>query len=135
VYFVDAFATDNAGNERMRQSELVDLENPGTVCSDSTTLHGTFILDAEKCAQSGNTTGDLFWEQIDTVRRQLVPWSAGDQVAVLGKVDFSKVTVDQIRSASLTTTPVNGSNNSQHLLTPVPCWHCIPGPGTTRRSA
>jgi hypothetical protein len=118
VYFVDAFATDNAGNERMRQSEQVDLENPGTVCSASTTLHGTFILDAEKCAQTGNLTGDLFWEQIDTVQRQLVPFSAGDQIAVLGKVDFSKVTLDQIRSASLTTTPVNGSNNTQNKLTP-----------------
>jgi hypothetical protein len=117
-YVIEAFTKDNAGSQQIHQRELVDLDNPSGVCSGSGTLQGTFIFDLETCRQSTNTTGDLWWEQIDDVQRQLVPFSGGDQVAVLGQVDFSKVTFDQIVAAALGTTPVNGSNNSQNRLTP-----------------
>jgi hypothetical protein len=57
------------------------------LCANAATLHGTFVLDVEGCGESGDNTGDLWWEQIDSVQRQLVPWSSGDEVTVLGTVD------------------------------------------------
>lgn len=118
LYVVEAFANDNAGNQRIHQREMVNLDNPSSVCSGSGTLQGTFIFDLETCHQSTNSTGDLWWEQIDDVQRQLVPFSVGDRVAVLGQVDYSKVTFDQIAAAALGTAPVNGSNNGDNRLTP-----------------
>jgi len=118
LYVVEAFTKDNAGSQQIHQRELVNLDNPSSVCSGSGTLQGTFIFDLETCKQSTNSTGDLWWEQIDDVRRQLVPFSGGDQVAVLGQVDFTKVTFDQIAAAALGTAPVNGSNDTSNRLTP-----------------
>jgi hypothetical protein len=117
LYVVEGFAQDNAGNQQIHQRQLVNLDNPSSVCSGSGTLQGTFVFDLETCHQSTNSIGDLWWEQIDDVRRQLVPFSNGDRVAVLGQVDYSKVTFDQIAAAALGTAPVNGSNDSTNRLT------------------
>jgi hypothetical protein len=118
LYVVEAFAKDNAGNQQIHQRQLVNLDNPSSVCSGSGTLQGTFVFDLESCHQSTTSTGDLWWEQIDDVRRQLVPFFAGDRVAVLGQVDYTKVTFDQIAAAALGTVPVNGNNDTTNRLTP-----------------
>jgi hypothetical protein len=117
LYVVEAFAKDNAGNQQIHQRELVNLDNPSSVCTGSGTLQGTFVFDLESCRQSTTSTGDLWWEQIDDVQRQLVPFSAGDRVAVLGQVDYTKVTFDRVAAAALGTAPVNGSDNTSNQLT------------------
>ena len=47
-----------------------------------------------------------------------MPWSSGDSVAVLGKVNFGAVGLPDLLIAPYDTVPVNGSNDSGNRLTP-----------------
>jgi hypothetical protein len=91
---------------------------PTPICSATVTLQGTFSLDAGGCRQAAaSATGDLFWEQFDSVRRALVPENGAGAIR-LGAVDFNSVTPDQLAGLFYTTAQIDGSNNAGNQLTP-----------------
>jgi hypothetical protein len=91
---------------------------PTAICSANVTLQGTFSLDAGGCQQAtSSATGDLFWEQFDSVRRALVPENGATAIR-LGPVDFNAVTPDQLAGLSYSGGQIDGSNNAGNQLTP-----------------
>jgi hypothetical protein len=84
------------------------------LCSAPTTVQGTSFLDLGSC--SGSTSGDVWWEQVDAVRRRLTPQS-GTTLANLHTVSFSLVSADRLRSLSYSPVPIDGSNNPFNQLT------------------
>jgi hypothetical protein len=101
-----------------RSASPTPRPQPTPICSGSTGLRGTFSFDADGCRMAASSaTGDLFWEQFDSVRRALVPEN-GAAVVRLGAVDFTTIGPDQLATASYGTSPIDGSNNAQNQLTP-----------------
>ncbi|HEY8738096.1 MAG TPA: hypothetical protein VIO62_13765, partial [Candidatus Dormibacteraeota bacterium] len=76
---------------------------------------GTYLLDFENCVQGG--TGDVWWEQIDSVNRMLVPRS-GAMLVNMGPVGFDGLTLAALRSLNYGPGSINGSANSFNQLTP-----------------
>jgi len=82
----------------------------------STTLKGTWTFDFDTGVQGPATGADLWWEQVNTVIRYLVP-QGGATLAHLGKPNFDAVSLATLKAQSYTATPINGSNNSSNRLT------------------
>jgi len=76
------------------------------LCAGQRKLQGTYIFDLESCAQA--PMGDLWWEQVDSVTRRLVPRN-GATVAVMGRVDYNAVTLEALKSQAYRSTPISGS--------------------------
>jgi hypothetical protein len=91
---------------------------PTPICSAVPTVQGTFSVDADGCRQAAtSSTGDLFWEQFDSVRRALVPENGATAIA-LGRVDFDTLGPDQLAGLAYTGGQIDGSDNAQNRLTP-----------------
>ena len=85
------------------------------LCTGPTRLQGTYVLDFEKCAQGG--TGDVWWEQRDSVNRMLVPQN-GAMIVNMGPVSFDGVTLATLKSQDYRPGSINGSATSLNQLTP-----------------
>lgn len=80
------------------------------------TLKGTWTFDLETGKLGAPTGADLWWRQVNSVTRYLVP-QGGAMLAHLGKANFDAVSSQTLAAAPYTATPVNGSNNSANKLT------------------
>ena len=83
----------------------------------TTTLKGTWTFDLDTGVQGPASGADLWWRQMNTVTRYLVPQS-GAMLAHMGKPNFDAVSLTTLKAQSYTTTPINGSNNSSNKLKP-----------------
>jgi hypothetical protein len=83
----------------------------------TTTLKGTWTFDFDGGVQGPAGGADVWWEQIDTVSRLLVPQS-GAMLAHLGKPNFDAVSLQTLKTQAYTANPINGSNNAQNQLKP-----------------
>jgi len=99
---------------------VLDLVAPstGTVSSGTTIIKGTWIFDCETGTLGGDMTNiyDIWWEQIDNVKRQIVPM-AGVGIINLGPVDFNLLTPAVLQSLSYGSTPIPGNNDATNQLT------------------
>jgi hypothetical protein len=77
--------------------------------SGTATLRGTWFFDFNAGAEG--TAGDVWWEQVDSNVRHLVPRGQA-QVAVLGQVDFNAVTLEQLKQQPYSQQPIDGSITS-----------------------
>jgi hypothetical protein len=80
------------------------------------TLKGTWTFDLETGKLGPPTGADLWWRQVNSTTRYLVP-QGGAMVAHLGKPNFDAVSSQTLATAPYTATPINGSNNSSNKLT------------------
>ncbi len=83
----------------------------------TTTLKGTWTFDFETGVQGPPSGADIWWEQVNSTIRFLVPRS-GAMLAHMGKPNFDAVSLQALQSQAYTATPINGSNNSSNQLTP-----------------
>jgi len=81
----------------------------------STLLKGTWTFDLDSGAQGAPSGSDIWWEQVDTVKRFLVP-QGGAMLANMGKVDFDAVSLQTLKNLSYTAMPIDGSNNANNKL-------------------
>jgi hypothetical protein len=79
------------------------------------TLKGTWTFDFETGVQGPPSGADIWWEQVNTVTRFLVPRS-GAMLANMGKPNFDAVSYQTLKGLSYSATPINGSNNSANKL-------------------
>jgi hypothetical protein len=88
-----------------------------TIVSQGTVLlKGTWLLDCETGTQSGLTnTADIWWEQINTVKRQMVP-RGNAQIVNLGVIDYNLVTPSTIQSYPYSGNPIIGNADSSNKL-------------------
>ncbi|MDX2427437.1 MAG: hypothetical protein QNK22_01990 [Xanthomonadales bacterium] len=85
-----------------------------------TTLHGTWIFDFDTGAELGhaaNAAGDVWWEQMTSVKRQMMPWG-GAEIAYLGTVNFNSVSYADLQGVVYGTNPIIGNDDSTNLLVP-----------------
>jgi len=81
----------------------------------TTVLKGTWTFDLDSGVQGPASGSDLWWRQVNTVTRYLVPQS-GAMIANMGNVDFDSVSRQTLLLQPYSTTPINGSNNSSNKL-------------------
>jgi len=97
----------------------LDLVVPstGTVSSGTTIIKGTWVFDCETGLLGSSTAGvaDIWWQQIDSVRREMTP-VGGAGIVNLGKVDFALVTPAVLQSLPYGSTPIPGNNNATNEL-------------------
>jgi hypothetical protein len=90
----------------------LSIQSKGT-----TVLKGTYTFDFDSGVQGPASGADIWWQQVNTVTRYLVPKS-GAMIANMGIVNFDAVSRQTLMGQAYTATPVNGSNNSSNKLTP-----------------
>jgi hypothetical protein len=87
--------------------------------SDTRTLKGTWLMDLDTGLMTSNmAAADIWWEQIDTVKRRMVP-RAGARIAYLGQMtlaQFTLLSTAQLQALSYGSTPIVGDNNANNLL-------------------
>lgn len=98
---------------------LLDVVRPAqaTVSQGTAVLKGTWVFDCETGALTGNLSGpgDIWWEQVDTMRRKMVP-VAGAAIVNLGKVSFAAVTPALLQTLKYTKNPIPGNNDPTNQL-------------------
>lgn len=98
---------------------LLDMVRPldSIVSQGTTVLKGTWVFDCETGTLSGSLSGpgDIWWEQIDAVKRQMVPVS-GASIVNLGKVDFNALTPEVLQALVYGKTPIPGNDDATNQL-------------------
>ncbi|MEN3335544.1 MAG: hypothetical protein V7641_4909 [Blastocatellia bacterium] len=98
---------------------LLDMVRPldSVVSQGTTVLKGTWAFDCETGALSASLSGpgDIWWEQIDQVKRQMVPVS-GASIVNLGKVDFNSLTPEVLQALVYGNTPIPGNDDATNQL-------------------
>ena len=86
------------------------------ISSGSTVLKGTFTFDLDTGVQGGVGPGfDIWWEQVDAVKRMMVPQNAA-RIVNLGVTNYAAITADVLQTLTYTSTPIDGSNNAGNKL-------------------
>ena len=88
---------------------LLDMVRSSSILSSGTTvLKGTWIFDCETGIQGGSTSGpgDIWWEQIDNVKRQMVP-VGGANIVNLGNANFASLTPQTLQALTYSNPPVS----------------------------
>lgn len=96
------------------------VREPDTVLVSGTrTLKGTWLMDLDTGVMTSNmAAADIWWEQIDTIKRRMVP-RAGARIAYLGQMTLTQFTLlgtAQLQALSYGTTPIVGDNNAGNQL-------------------
>jgi len=98
---------------------LLDMVRPldSIVSQGTTVLKGTWVFDCETGTLSGSLSGpgDIWWEQIDAVKRQMVPVS-GASIVNLGKVDFNSLTPEVLQALVYGNVPIPGNDDATNQL-------------------
>ena len=99
---------------------VLDLVPPstGTVSSGTTMIKGTWLFDCETgtLVSPQTQTADIWWEQIDNVKRRMTP-TGGAGIVNLGPVDFNLLTPAVLQSLSFGSTSIPGNNDASNQLT------------------
>ncbi|MBE9009634.1 hypothetical protein IQ250_05385, partial [Pseudanabaenaceae cyanobacterium LEGE 13415] len=76
------------------------------VSSGTGTIRGTWIFNCDTGVETPK--GDIWWEQETDVLRRMTPQNSA-QIVSLGMRDFDAITVDELRSLSYSSAPIDGS--------------------------
>jgi len=98
---------------------LLDMVRPssGIVAKGTALLKGTWVFDCETGIQDGNLNGpgDIWWEQIDSIQRQMMP-VGGASIVNLGKVSFTSVTPAILQAQVYGKNSIPGNNDASNQL-------------------
>ena len=96
----------------------MDMIRSSSVLSSGTTvLKGTWVFDCETGTLSGNLNGpgDIWWEQIDNVKRQMVP-AGGAGIVNLGNLNFAALTPVALQALTYGSASIIGNNDASNSL-------------------
>ncbi len=95
----------------------LDLIRPldAVVSSGTGTLKGTWLFDFDTGAMVNSGTADVWWEQVDTVVRKMVP-RGGATIVNLGPVNFNALTHVELQGLTYGATPIPGNNDASNQL-------------------
>ncbi len=97
---------------------LLDMIRPSSVLSSGTSvLKGTWVFDCETGTLSGNLNGpgDIWWEQIDQVKRKMVP-AGGANIINLGNINFAMLTPVALQALTYSNSAIIGNNDTSNQL-------------------
>lgn len=78
-------------------------------------IRGTFMFDFEKGAGAKPDGADVWWEQVDSTRRYLVPEN-GAMLARVGVFQFEPVSSSYLRDLKFSVAKIDGSNAPSNQL-------------------
>lgn len=114
LYFVE-YGGKLSSYDFVRQPATLLLSNA------SRTLKGTWLMDLDTGAMvAGVAPADIWWEQIDAVRRRMVPRN-GTRIAYLGVMSvlqFNLLDAEQLQARAYGSTPIVGDDNANNRLVP-----------------
>ncbi len=114
LYFVE-YGGKLSSYDLVRQPAALLLSNA------TRTLKGTWLMDLDTGAMvAGVAPADIWWEQIDTVRRRMVPRN-GARIAYLGVrtlAQFNAIDAAQLQALAYGSSPIVGDNNASNQLVP-----------------
>lgn len=84
------------------------------ISSGTVVLHGTYLFNCET-GVAGTSTGDIWWEQVDSTVRRMTPESPA-MIHNLGIVDFNSISATQMDDYAYSSTPITGNNDSTNKL-------------------
>ncbi|MEO5683548.1 MAG: hypothetical protein ABIQ88_12945 [Chitinophagaceae bacterium] len=92
-------------------------QSSAVVLSQGTAIiKGTWLFDCETGANvAQGVAADIWWEQMTTVKRQMVPL-ANARIVNLGNVNFGQVTPATITSYNYSASPIIGNNDASNKL-------------------
>jgi hypothetical protein len=97
----------------------LDLVRPADaiVSHGTTVLKGTWIFDCETGGLGGDLSGpgDIWWEQLDAVHRQMVP-VGGASIVNLGQVDYAALTPAVLQNLPYARAPIPGNKDATNQL-------------------
>jgi len=95
----------------------LDLIRPldAVVSSGTGTLKGTWLFDFDTGAMVNSGTADVWWEQVNTVVRKMVP-RGGAKIINLGVVNFNALTHVELQGLNYGTAPIPGNNDATNQL-------------------
>lgn len=98
---------------------LLDMVRPLSAidAKGTTLLKGTWVFDCETGIQDGNLNGpgDIWWEQIDSIKRQMMPVGSASLVN-MGQVNFATVTPNILQAQAYVKAPIPGNNDATNQL-------------------
>ena len=98
---------------------LLDMISPDSrvVSKGHTILKGTWIFDCETGALGGDFSGpgDIWWEQIDAVNRQILP-VGGATLVNMGAVNFASITPLILQTLTYGKVAIPGNNDPTNQL-------------------
>jgi sugar lactone lactonase YvrE len=106
---------DSSGNPIAGVTVSFTVPSGAPVGPTTGSLDGTWFFDFDAGIQTSGSTSDVWWEQVDSTVRKLVPVN-GAMIVNLGVVDFDSITVAQLRGYAYSTTAINGNNDSTNQL-------------------
>jgi hypothetical protein len=97
-------------------SELRLAPGARVVSSGTATLRGTWLFDFDRGVEVAvDGTGDVWWEQLTSVARAMVPMG-GAGLVNLGAVNFTALGYTQLAALPYAATPIPGSDDSTNQL-------------------
>lgn len=97
----------------------LNLFPPSTIVAQGTgtVLKGTFLFDFDTGTEGppATTVMDVFWEQVSTVVRRMVPQN-GAKIINLGAVSFASLTAANLQLLPFGTTPIDGNADATNQL-------------------
>ncbi|HVB22082.1 MAG TPA: protein kinase [Ktedonobacteraceae bacterium] len=110
-----ATAQANVNATATAQANATATATAHPVISNGTgTIQGTFQFSFDSGTQV-SSNGDVWWNQIDSTQRQMVPQGSAT-IVNLGSVDFNALNFTDLQGESYGTTPIDGNNDSSNLL-------------------
>jgi hypothetical protein len=96
---------------------FLDIIRPlGAIVSQgSTVIKGTWTFNCETGASDASPGADIWWEQMDNIKRQMVPMS-GASIVNLGNINFGSVTPITLQAQIYSKIPIPGNNNASNQL-------------------
>jgi len=89
---------------------------PVVLSSGTAVLRGTFLFDFEAGGDAKTSGADVWWEQVDSTRRYLVPQN-GARLARMGSVSFESISRSSLVDLRYTVDKIDGSATSENQLT------------------
>ncbi|CEG11451.1 conserved hypothetical protein [groundwater metagenome] len=86
-----------------------------TISQGTTVLKGTWSFDCETGNIGSSCPADIWWEQIDNVKRQMVP-RGNARIVNLGIVNFNALTAGAMQLLNYDTSPICGNNDAANKL-------------------
>lgn len=99
------------------QRPLPTTTSTAVISQGTGRLRGTWTFDFELGSEVQAGQGDVWWEQVDSVRRYLVPQN-GAKLASVGTVGFDYVSYPTLRRLTYSGLRVDGSNLQSNMLLP-----------------
>ena len=90
---------------------------PPTEVVHQATVRGTYQFDFERGVETGSSTADVWWEQVDSTHRFLVPTN-GAALALIRGVSFENTTQAVLAAQRYSVLRLDGSDGPSNVLTP-----------------